>query len=98
MNITIERRDKDGASLFAYAEGTYYPLFQFEYRDTESMGGPAWYFWLRGSYDPDIFKGSRKEFPMDFFKDACRAKAFIYKGKGMHEEVEIVKGKRNLSR
>jgi hypothetical protein len=98
MNITIERKSKDSISLFAYAESTYYPLFQFEYRDTEEMGGPAWYFWIRGNYDPDIFKGSRKEFPMGFFKDACRAKVFIYTGSGLHDDVEIVKGELNLSK
>lgn len=98
MEITIAKRDKDSISLFAYTDKSYYPLFQFEYRDTEDMGGPAWYFWLRGDYDPDIFKGEKKDFPMEFFVSACKAKAFIRHGVSLSEEVTIVKGKNYLSR
>ena len=98
MKITITKKDKDSISLFAVADSTFIPLFQFEYRDTEEMGGPAWYFWLRGGYDPDIFKGEKKDFPMDFFKDACRARLFIYTGKGLHEDVEIVAGEKYIKK
>lgn len=90
MKIRITK-NKYG-SLFAVSDEKYYLLFQFEYRETEEMGGPAWYFWLRGDYDPDFFKGEKECFPMEFFKDACRAKMFIITGEGLHDEVEIVKG------
>lgn len=96
MDIIITK-DKYG-SLFAHTPETHYPLFQFEYRETEDMGGPAWYFWLRGDYDPDTFKGTRKDFPMQFFLDACRAKNFIYYGGSLSEEATIVKGKAHLAR
>ena len=96
MNVSIVKESKDSISLFAFVEGSYRPLFQFEYRDTEEMGGPAWYFWLRGNYDPDIFKGEKKDFPMDFFTKAVRAKAFIRCGVNLDEEVVIVSGKKFL--
>ena len=96
MEITIAKRNEDSISLFAYTDKSYYPLFQFEYRDTENMGGPAWYFWLRGNYNPDIFKGEKKDFPMEFFVSACKAKAFIYNGVSLNEEATIVKGKNYL--
>ena len=90
MDIIITK-DKYG-SLFAHTQHTLYPLFQFEYRETEEMGGPAWYFWLRGDYDADIFKGKRTEFPMNFFLDACRAKNFIQYGGSLTEDAKIIKG------
>jgi hypothetical protein len=34
---------------------------------------------------------------MQFFKDACKAKAFIFNG-AMPDEVEIVRGEGNLSK
>lgn len=89
MNIII-KGDKYG-SLFACTEiGT--ELFQFEYRATPSMGGPAWYFWLRGNYDPNIFNVKRNQFPIQFFMDAIRAKHFIYYGGSVDDEVNIVSG------
>ena len=96
--MKIEIVKNQCGSLFAIDNESCYGLFQFEYRETEEMGGPAWYFWLRGNYDPDIFEGKKKDFPMDFFKDACRAKIFILTGKGLHEDVEIIKGKQNLNK
>ena len=87
----------DNGSLFACNElGT--ALFQFEYRSTEAMGGPAWYFWLRGNFDPDIIKGARTDFPMDFFKSAVRAVSFIYFHKDMDEPVNIVSGAELLAK
>ena len=83
--------DKYG-SLFAFGANDFYPLFQFEYRENENLGGPAWYFWLRGNYDPNIFKVEKKDFPMEFFKDACRAKMFIRDGGKMCDDVNIVSG------
>lgn len=89
MNIKITRSEYD--SLFAETEFGA-ELFQFEFRATKSMGGPAWYFWLRGNYDPNIFKGSRNHFPMQFFMDAIRAKYFIYYGGSVDDEVNVVSG------
>jgi hypothetical protein len=67
-------------------------LFQFEYR-TKEHGGPAWYFWPRGDYDPEIFKGRKSDFPMDYFKDLCRSRVFTAGFvKGLSEDVSIIKG------
>lgn len=96
MDINITK-DNYG-SLFAHTTNSAFPLFQFEYRDTEDKGGPAWYFWLRGGYDPDIFKGKKKDFPMEFFVSACKSKAFIHYGVSLNEEITIVKGKNYLMR
>ena len=57
MNIAIEKNRY--GSLFALDAETCNLLFQFEYR-RKDMGGPAWYFWLRGNYNPYIFNGKKK--------------------------------------
>ena len=88
MEITIEK-NKYG-SLFAYNEKSNYPLFQFEYRHRKEDGGRAWYFWLRGNYDPDIIGGGKKDFPMEFFLDACRAKS--RERDGLDEQATIARG------
>ena len=95
MDINITK-DNYG-SLFAHTTNSAFPLFQFEYRDTEDKGGPAWYFWLRGDNDPDIFEG--KKFPYGYFKGACIAKSFILNPTGgikIGEDVDIVKGENYL--
>lgn len=94
MKISIENNRY--GSLFAVDAESKTILFQFEYR-TKADGGPAWFFWLRGNLDPDTIEGKKKDFPMQFFKDACKAKAFIFSGV-MPDEVEIVKGEGNLSK
>ena len=76
MTIKIVR-DKWG-NLFAF--NGYYPLFQFLYQKEENR----WLFWLRGHLDPAVFGG--KDFPMDFFKSACRAKFFIMFSEGDNNE------------
>ena len=96
-DMEIEILKNKYGSLFATEKDSCYNLFQFEYR-SKDQGGPAWYFWLRGNYDPDIFNGDKKSFPMDFFKDACRAKMFILKGGRLNDEVSIVKGKEFLTK
>lgn len=96
MDITITKNNY--GSLFAHTADSAFPLFQFEYRKDEKWGGPAWYFWLRGDYDPDIFKGEKKDFPMEFFVSACKAKAFIRHGVSLSDEIVIVKGKNYLRR
>ena len=94
MEIEIVKNRYD--SLFAVDTKTNYGLFQFEYRNKD-LGGPAWYFWLRGNYDPDIFNGKRKEFPMEFFNNACKAKLFLLTGK-WDDEVIIVKGEKHITK
>ena len=94
MKINIERNLY--GSLFAIDAESQTILFQFEYR-RKDLGGPAWFFWLRGNLDPDTIEGKKKDFPMQFFKDACKAKAFIFNGV-MPDEVEIVRGEDNLSK
>lgn len=85
MEIEIK---KDGGHLYALCGLS--TLFQFEYRDG------CWYFWLRGGWDPDIFKGPKRNFPLDFFNHACTAKVFIKFSK-WDQEVTITKGKHHLS-
>ena len=94
MKINIERNRY--GSLFAVDAESKTIFFQFEYR-AKADGGPAWFFWLRGDFDPDTIEGKKKDFPMQFFKDACKAKAFIFNG-AMPDEVEIVRGEGNLSK
>ena len=96
MEIEIIKNRYD--QLFAIDAESNYLLFQFEFRKTKFMGGPAWYFWLRGDNDPDIFEG--KLFPFRYFKNACRARNFIITcGTNpciIDEDVEIVKGENFL--
>ena len=84
MNIIIKSKDR---AFSAYAENDFVPLFHFEYRSEV----PAWYFWLRGEANPTIIKGQRKDFPIEFFENACRAKYFIRFEKGINDEVNIIK-------
>lgn len=95
MQIEIIKNSYD--QLFATDAESKYLLFQFEFRKTKVMGGPAWYFWLRGDNDPDIFEG--KKFPYGYFKGACIAKSFIFnptKGIKIGEDVDIVNGEEFL--
>ena len=93
MEIEIIKNRYD--QLFATDAESNYLLFQFEFRK-KGMG--AWYFWLRGDNDPDVFEG--KQFPLRYFKNACRAKNFIITcGTNpcvIDEDVEIVKGENYL--
>ena len=70
---------------------------QFEWR-TKFMGGPAWYFWPRKNFDPQIFRVKKKDFPIDFLKNVCLAKGFLADPEthSLTEEVEIVKGIEHL--
>lgn len=94
MDIKI-RKNKYG-SLFAVDAETNRELFQFEYR-RKCDGGPAWFFWLRGQYDPDKVFGKKKDFPMNFFVNACRAKCFLLLGRNLDDVVNIVQGKENIA-
>lgn len=91
MEIAIIKND---TALLAVCK--YETLFQFEYREDEIMGGPAWYFWLYGNHNPNIFPGEKKDFPMEFFKDACRALAFVHRVGQLNEEITIIAGEKYL--
>lgn len=95
MKINILRNE--GGSLFACNENGI-SLFQFEFRSKPEHGGPAWYFWLRGNYNPHIFKGEIGDFPMHFFKSACRAVSFLWLDKDIDDEVAIASGQDNLGK
>ena len=82
MQIEITSNSYD--HLFAWDIDNGRVLFEFEFRKTKVMGGPAWYFWLRGDNDPDIFEG--KKFPYGYFKGACIAKSFIL---NLTEDIKI---------
>lgn len=96
-DMKIEILRNENGSLFARNAETFKVYFQFEYRGTEPWeGGPAWYFWIRRNFDPDIFEGEKKDFPTDFFESACKAKAFIYDKVSLTENLEIVAGEKFL--
>ena len=85
MNILKIRIEKDRfGSLFAYNKARR--LFQFEYRKKEKR----WLFWIRGEKDPEAI--AQKKFPLDFFKDACRAVDFIQTGGPLTDDTEISEG------
>lgn len=68
-------------------------LLKFEWREEEG----DWYFWLANNYCPTVFEG--REFPMEFFTDACRAMAFVtrwYRGDRLPDGIQIVSGKKFL--
>ena len=91
MQIEIIKNSYD--QLFATDAASKYLLFQLVYYPARD----AWYFWLRGDNDPDIFEG--KKFPYGFFKGACIAKSFILNPTGgikIGEDVDIVKGENYL--
>lgn len=67
--IDIQIKTNGGGQLVA-CYGNY-SLFAFEYRKEKG----CWYFWPRSPYIPAVIPG--REFPMEFFRDACRAKHFI---------------------
>ena len=66
-------------------------LFNFEYRSWDEK----WYFWPNTDFNPTIFEGA--EFPMEYFKNLCRAKYFCETGTDIWpENVKIVAGKKYL--
>lgn len=69
------------------------PLFCFDYR--KKCGG--WLFWFRGELNPKIKEG--KEFPMEYFKDLCRALALVIFGEPLSssEAIKIVSGESYIS-
>ena len=84
MEIAI-KKEKESGALLAYSSGKC--LFDFQYR----KGEKSWYFYGWGrAYRPLIFKG---RFPLEYFKNACRANHFIEFAEGIDEEVTVVKGR-----
>ena len=80
MDINIK---KDNAGCLV-AFGNHIALFKFTYDKN------SWYFWIRGAFDPEVIKG--RQFPMDFFVDACKAKHFLRVGGKLAEEINIISG------
>ena len=84
--IDIQIKTNGGRQLVA-CYGNY-SLFAFEYRKESG----SWYFWLRSPYIPAVFEG--RAFPMEFFRDACRAKQFIKTGAdAMADDIVITSGR-----
>lgn len=71
INVKIE--DHAGYCTLSAMCGRY-ELFGFEYREDEDK----WYFWPNTDFNPTIFEGS--EFPMEYFKNLCKAKYFCITG------------------
>lgn len=78
--LTISIKKDGHGNLMAEANGK--GLCCFDYR--EECGG--WLFWFRGQYDPEIKPG--KAFPMTYFKDLCRAIAFL-KGEPLADQDQV---------
>ena len=91
MEITIVK-NPNSTSLFAVPNDSIYALFQFEWRSGKFGGEKGWYFWPRGNYDPQIFKVKKKDFPMDYFINLCRAKSFILNPTDLNQEVIVTNG------
>ena len=89
LQVTITR-SKYGDLYATVPGGT---LFQFTYRK-ECRG---WLFWLRRELNPEIIRQGKKEFPLAFFKDACRAKYFIKYGGSMPDSVIITDGMQHVT-
>ena len=87
MKIEIEIKKSDNENLCACVNGLV--LFEFDYREYELN---SWLFWLGYSpLHPKSFKCAKSEFPMEFFKNACRAKYFFTFDE-LPEDAEIVDG------
>lgn len=62
-------KDNNTENLQAFGNGHY--LFDFVYRKQYDR----WLFWFRGNHNPIVKPG--KAFPWTYFKDLCRAVAFL---------------------
>ena len=93
LNIQIRKNEHGNlAAIFENEDGRAYgynSLFQFAHRN-----GAMWLFWLRRGYRAsDLFEGKRKDFPLAFFIDACRATYFLHpRGGELPDEVRITYG------
>ena len=100
LNIQIRRNEHGNLSaIFETEDGkahSFNSLFQFAYRkgENEFEGTPCWCFWLyRGFRASHTFKGERKDFPVEFFLNACRAKYFLHpRGEKLPDKVNITYG------
>ena len=81
MDIKIT---KDNYGRLFAVEGVV-AMFQFGYQADRD----EWLFWMpgRGAYDPTIIKG--KDFPLEYFTNACRAVHFLREDGGLDEVVNI---------
>ena len=88
MKIEVQILKCEDGNLIAWANGTV-SLFEFVYREELS----AWLFWFNGWRASRHFIGTREDFPMQFFKDACRAK-FFFCADILPDTVEITEGEK----
>ena len=94
LEISIKKGNDE--NLYAIANSNNIvnmSLFSFDYR--EQCGG--WLFWFRGELNPEIKEG--KEFPMEYFKDLCRALALVIFSEPLSssEVIKIVSGESYIS-
>ncbi len=87
IKIVIKNESQGSRNRTAYLKDgdRLIELFSFAYRHEVH----AWLFWLGGNHCPDEFKTT--VFPMQFFMDACKVKAFGYL-KRLPDEVIIKEG------
>lgn len=95
--IDIQIRKNSHGNLSAYVDrggriDSFNELFQFAYRKDEQGNNGRWLFWLTHHNHPTIFACARKDFPMQFFLDACRAKYFIRYQAEMPADIQITHG------
>jgi len=83
MQIEIIIKPDGHGNLAAYIGDI--ELFSFAYRHELH----AWLFWLGGNLTPDKFETT--VFPMEFFTDACKVKAFGFLRR-LPDDVVIKKG------
>lgn len=86
LHISIK---KNGSNLAAVCGDLH--LFDFDYR--KELG--AWCFWVRGRSQYDPIQRSGRAFPWVYFKDLCRATAFLNFELPLYtaEATDIVSGK-----
>lgn len=101
MVLNVQIHEIEDGNLCAIFEtngkvGSFNRLFEFAYRDVcvDEKDKPSWYFWLSPSYRAShIFPGERKDFPLAFFLNACRAAYFFCGSSGeIPDSIEITHG------
>lgn len=85
LHISIK---KNGSNLGAFVD--HMLLFDFAYR--KELG--SWCFWVRGRSQYDPIQKAGRAFPWIYFKELCRATAFLYGGYPLYtdEKTDIISG------
>lgn len=99
IEIQIRKNSRDNLSAIFVENGrvdSFNTLFEFAYRKgMQDMGyKPSWHFWLNhSSHSSHRTNGERRDFPMAFFLDACKAKYFLHpRGGEIPDDVKITYG------